>query len=56
MYIVNLYNVSWKRKYTQEEVVKATGLSPVNIMITELALWKQSANFLIAKFMIYLLR
>ncbi len=27
MYIVNLYNVRWKRKYTQEEIVKATNLS-----------------------------
>ena len=27
MYIVNLYNVKWKRRYTQEEIVKATNLS-----------------------------
>ena len=27
MYIVNLYNVRWKQKYTQEEIMKATGLS-----------------------------
>lgn len=27
MYIVNLYNVKWKRKYTQDEIVKATNLS-----------------------------
>jgi len=27
MHIVNLYNVKWKRKYTQEEIVKATKLS-----------------------------
>ena len=27
MYIVNLYNIRWKRKYTQEEIIKATGLS-----------------------------
>jgi DNA-binding Xre family transcriptional regulator len=27
MYIVNLYNVRWKQKYTQEEIVKTTGLS-----------------------------
>ena len=27
MYIVNLYNVRWKKKYTQEEIIKATGLS-----------------------------
>ena len=31
MYIVNLYNVRWKRKYTQEEVVQATGLSPTTV-------------------------
>lgn len=27
MYIVNLYNVRWTKKYTQEEIIKATGLS-----------------------------
>ena len=27
MYIVNLYNVRWKRKYTHEEISQATGLS-----------------------------
>ena len=27
MYIVNLYNVRWQRRYTQEEIIKATGLS-----------------------------
>ncbi len=27
MYIVNLYNVPWKRRYTQKEIVKETGLS-----------------------------
>ena len=27
MYIINLYNVRWKRKYSQEEIVKTTGLS-----------------------------
>jgi len=27
MYIVNLYNVKWKRKYTQDEIAEATGLS-----------------------------
>lgn len=27
MYIVNLYNIRWKKKYTQEEIVNATGLS-----------------------------
>ena len=27
MYIVNLYNVRWKKRYTQKEVMLATGLS-----------------------------
>ena len=27
MYVVNLYNVPWKKKYTQDDIVKATGLS-----------------------------
>lgn len=27
MYIVNLYNVKWKRKYTQDEIAEQTGLS-----------------------------
>ncbi len=27
MYIVNLYNIRWRKKYTQDEIVKATGLS-----------------------------
>jgi len=27
MYIINLYNVKWKRKYTQEEIAEQTGLS-----------------------------
>lgn len=27
MYIVNLYNIRWKRKYTREEIIKETGLS-----------------------------
>ncbi len=27
MYIVNLYNVRWKRKYTQKEIIEATKLS-----------------------------
>ena len=27
MYIVNLYNIRWKKKYTQSEIVMATGLS-----------------------------
>ncbi len=27
MYIVNLYNVRWARKYTRDEIAEATGLS-----------------------------
>lgn len=27
MYIVNLYNIRWSKKYTQDEIIKATGLS-----------------------------
>ncbi len=27
MYIVNLYNIRWKKKYTQEEISKETGLN-----------------------------
>lgn len=27
MYIVNLYNVKWKKKYKQEEIADETGLS-----------------------------
>ncbi len=27
MYIVNLYNVKWNKKYTQDDIVKATNLS-----------------------------
>ncbi len=27
MYIVNLYNVKWERRYTQDDIVKATKLS-----------------------------
>ncbi len=27
MYIINLYNVKWKKKYTQDDIMKATGLS-----------------------------
>lgn len=27
MYIVNLYNIRWKKKYTQNDIVQATGLS-----------------------------
>ncbi len=26
MYIINLYNVRWKKKYTQKEIAEATGL------------------------------
>ncbi|MDE6138485.1 MAG: helix-turn-helix transcriptional regulator [Candidatus Gastranaerophilales bacterium] len=31
MYIVNLYNIRWKKKYTQEEIAQATGLSKKTI-------------------------
>ena len=27
MYIINLYNIKWKRRYTQDEIAEATGLS-----------------------------
>ena len=27
MYIVNLYNIRWKKRYTQEEIATATKLS-----------------------------
>lgn len=27
MYIVNLYRVKWNQKYTQEDIMNATGLS-----------------------------
>lgn len=27
MYIVNLYNVKWNKKYTQDDIVNATNLS-----------------------------
>ena len=27
MYIVNLYNIVWRKKYTQNEIMQATGLS-----------------------------
>ena len=27
MYIVNLYNVKWAKKYTQQEIAQLTGLS-----------------------------
>ncbi|MBD5401659.1 helix-turn-helix transcriptional regulator [bacterium] len=31
MYIVNLFNIRWKKKYTQDEIMKATGLSKKTI-------------------------
>ena len=31
MYIVNLHNISWKKKHTQKEIIKATGLSKVTV-------------------------
>ena len=31
MYVVNLYNVKWKRRYTQEEIKDATNLSQVTV-------------------------
>ena len=31
MYIVNLYNVKWTKKYTQDEIIKATGLSKATV-------------------------
>ena len=31
MLIVNVYKGSWKKKYTQADVVKATGLSAVTV-------------------------
>lgn len=31
MHIVNLYNVRWKQKYTQEDIRLATGLSKATI-------------------------
>jgi len=31
MLIINIYKASWKKKYTQSEVVKATGLSAVTV-------------------------
>ena len=27
MYIVNLYNIKWAKKYTQQEIAELTGLS-----------------------------
>ena len=26
MYVINLYNIRWKQKYSQEEIANATGL------------------------------
>ena len=31
MLIINIYKASWKKKYTQSEVVEATGLSAVTV-------------------------
>ena len=31
MLIINIYKASWKKKYTQLEVVEATGLSAVTV-------------------------
>ena len=31
MYIVNSYNIRWKKKYTQDEIAEATGLSKKTI-------------------------
>ena len=31
MYIVNLYNIRWRKKYTQKEIIEATGLSQKTI-------------------------
>ncbi len=31
MYIVNLYNIRWKKKYTYNDIEKATGLSKATI-------------------------
>ena len=33
MYIVNLYNIRWKKKYTQEEIADKTGLSKNTIIM-----------------------
>ena len=27
MYIINLFNIRWKKRYTQKEIMNATGLS-----------------------------
>ena len=31
MYIVNLYNIRWMKKYTQNEIIEATGLSKATV-------------------------
>lgn len=31
MLIINIYKASWNKKYTQIDVVNATGLSPVTV-------------------------
>lgn len=31
MLLINLYKISWNRKYTQAEIVKATGLSTATV-------------------------
>ena len=31
MLLINIYKVSWKKKFTQADVVKATGLSAVTV-------------------------
>ena len=31
MLIINIYKASWKKKYTQSEVVESTGLSAVTV-------------------------
>lgn len=32
MYIVNLYNVRWRKKYTQKEIMNAMGLSKKTVV------------------------
>ena len=32
MYIVNLYNIRWKKKYTQNDIAQATGLSKKTVL------------------------
>jgi len=31
MYVVNLYNIRWSKKYTQDEIIKATKLSKATV-------------------------